>query len=320
MIENTNALSKIDDCVSDGKLIRGILVLLSAHLHGVKLDTQVYAAAAAIEIFQTSLLIHDDIMDNDFTRRNKDSIFHQYMKDGQKEKATNPLLFGQSMGLCVGDIGFFLAFELLSKTIEDPRILKEIVTITSVELQLVGPAQMIDTKHGMTTIEPTKDEIMDKYIYKTAHYSFSLPLTIGALFATQKTVPLMRKFGEDLGIIFQLKDDELGIFGDQAKIGKPIGSDIRENKKTLIRHYLLKDATPGDRKKLLGIFGNSNLKPEDIAFVRDCIKNYLILKQIREEIAKRKKSIRVTLKKMEQTGLDTSLLEDIVVYNLKRST
>lgn len=317
--ETKSALQKVKDCVTDGKMIRGILVLLSAQMHQRAIDDEVYATAAAIEIFHTGLLIHDDIMDNDFKRRNKDSVFYQYMKEGESLKTKNSLLYGQSMGLCVGDICFFLGFEIISTHITNTDILRTIIQEISIEFQHVGPAQMADTAHGMTSIEPDEEEIYRKYIYKTAHYSFSVPLVVGSLFTQQTHSTLLKQFGEDIGIIFQLKDDDLGIFGNEQEIGKQIGSDIRENKKTLLRWYTFKNAIGKDKQQLLTIFGKSTISSDELRFVRECVEKYQGRILIKREIDKRIDRLDNTMREMEKQGISTEILKDMVQYNLIRN-
>ncbi len=318
LTETTHALQKIKDCVTEGKMLRGMLVLLSAQIHGAQINEEVFATAAAIEIFHTGLLIHDDIMDNDYKRRNKDSVFYQYVKEGEKLQAKNPLLYGQSMGLCVGDICFFLGFEILSTYVQGDNF-RNIIQITTVEFQHVGPAQMADTAHGMTSIEPSEDEIYKKYLYKTAHYSFSVPLLLGSLFGKNHNEVLLRQFGEDVGIIFQLKDDELGIFGNEQEIGKQVGSDIRENKKTLLRWYTFNNAIGKDKQQLAQIFGKSTISSDELRYVRECVERYHGKTMINQEIKKRLNRIHDTINAIEQEGTATDTLKDIVEYNLIRS-
>jgi geranylgeranyl diphosphate synthase, type I len=77
------------------------------------------------------------------------------------------------------------------------------------------------------------------------------------------------EFGERLGILFQIRDDELGLFGASKSIGKAAGSDLREGKKTLIRSRLLAASPDGERERLSALFGGGvEPKPEDIAYIR----------------------------------------------------
>ncbi len=316
--ETAHALQKIGDSVTEGKMLRGMLVLVSTEIHGSRITDEVYATAAALEIFHTGLLIHDDIMDNDHRRRNKDSVYYQYVKEGQNLHIKNSLHYGQSMGLCVGDICFFLGFEILAKNIKNSDTLRKIIQLSSEEMQHVGPAQMADTMHGMTNAEPNEKEIINKYLYKTAHYTFSIPLLLGAYFAENYNETMLKRFGEDAGIIFQLKDDELGIFGDETKIGKQVGSDIRENKKTLLRWYTFNNAIGVDKQRLTAIFGKSTLSSEEIHFVRECTEKYYGVSSTEQEVKKRLDRLQSTILSLEKEGVSTGILQDIVQYNLIR--
>lgn len=314
-----DALHKLEDCLFDGKLLRGLLVILSAEIHHAKLTADIYKSAAIIELLHTTLLIQDDIMDNDIKRRNKDSIFYQYVKEGRNNAATDPLLYGQSMAICLADISFFIAIKSLAQHISDPIILRNVLHTIGTELQKVAPAQMLDAIDGFTPREPTQEEIFKKYLYKTAHYSFSLPLIVGSLFSSTQSIPLLKQFGEDIGIIFQLKDDDLGIFGNEQEIGKQVGSDIRENKKTLLRWYTFKNAIGKDRQQLATIFGKSTISPEELRFVRECVEKYHGRTLINREIDKRIDRLNETIQKIEKAGISTEVLKDIVEYNLIRN-
>ena len=132
---------------------------------------------------------------------------------------------------------------------------------------------MDDVYISFSKEEFPEERIMNVYKYKTAIYTFSVPFTTGAVLAEshENDLQTLYKLGEKIGIIFQIKDDEIGIFGDESEIGKPVGSDISENKKTLWRNYLFEKSSDEERVKLENIFGKSNLKRDDIDFVRKMI-------------------------------------------------
>ncbi len=198
-----------------GKMIRGCLIILGFEMFGKKATEDVVKAAAAMELFQSALLIHDDIMDHDTMRRGQRTIFAQYGVNH----------FGESMGMCAGDIGFFFAFELLADMSQQKYA---ILPLICRELVKVGVAQMQDVSVGNQKEIPSEADILNLYRYKTARYTFSLPLMVGAILAGQSeaTINILEKLGEDLGIMFQLKDDELDFESDQ-----------REGKKTLLWLY-----------------------------------------------------------------------------------
>lgn len=201
-----DAIDKIRGIVSEGKTIRGSLVLLTHDLLKGQHRDEALSVAAAYELIQTGLLIHDDIMDHDSLRRGKPTVHIQYKNEG--------------LAMCVGDILFFLAHELLPGT--------GVQTISDRIFEEVGVAQMQDISFGLRKDFPSKEEIISLYTYKTARYTFSLPMMAGATLAgaDKNVVALFEKLGEYMGILFQIRNDSLGIKGD-----------IRENKKTLARTY-----------------------------------------------------------------------------------
>lgn len=266
------------ESMSQGKMLRGSLLFTSYTLFSNKDSEDVIRAAAAIELLHSSLITHDDIMDRDTVRRGKPTIWKQY---SDELLATNPSHFGQSMAICFGDIGFFLAYELLSK-----MQTKEITTLFSKELSYVVLAQMQDVYNGVSAEEPTEEEIITLYTYKTGRYTFSLPLMTGAMLAKQNQtiIASLEKIGELLGILFQLKDDELGLFGDENETGKPLGSDIRENKKTIYRLFLYQKLSYEEKNihdvtRIYDLYIKYNIQQE--------VKNYMndIERKVNEEIA-----------------------------------
>lgn len=259
-----DVVSKMEQFAGQGKVLRGSLVLLTAELYGRKVDEAGLAMAAAIELMHASLLVHDDIMDNDRLRRGQPTIFAQYENSEVGQKSLNPLVFGQALGTCFGDLGFFMAWQLISRSGE---LSVELSDLFGREMSAVCLAQMEDVAAGLADEELTEEQIIEIYRFKTARYTFSLPLMCGAVLAGQSAEVLQKleRLGECLGLMFQLKDDELGIFGDTKQTGKPVGSDISENKKTLWRLWLL-NAT--DEPELRDLFGRIDLTEADMGLVR----------------------------------------------------
>lgn len=267
-----------------GKTLRGGLVLLSFYLNGGKKSSLPDAldAAAAIELAQSSFLIHDDIMDRDIKRRGKSSFFYQYKELGDKFRFGDPYHFGESLGICAGDIGFFMGYGMLSGLKTGPAFTRNLAGVFSRELSYVALAQMQDVFAGYQKSSSGESAILKVYLYKTGRYTFSLPLMLGAMLAgrTEKQTETLSKIGEKLGIIFQIKDDELGLFGNEKDIGKPVGSDIRENKKNLYHYYLYRSADRSLKKKLDALFGNKNITEGQIEEVRSLVRDKGIQKKL----------------------------------------
>jgi geranylgeranyl diphosphate synthase type I len=250
-----------------GKMIRGGLVYLAAELYGGTAD--VTAAAAAMELIQSGFLVHDDIMDRDYYRRGQPSLFARYGDTAAAAGAADSRHAGEGLGICAGDACFFLAQELLSR-LHNP----EIIARCGQFLTRVCLAQMEDVWYGCTPGIPAKESILNLYINKTGCYTFSLPLTTGALAASapEGDTPKLERLGETMGILFQTRDDALGLFGDEGETGKPVGSDIREGKKTLWFRLLHDRCDANEKRELMANYGNPGCGATGIESVRSMMK------------------------------------------------
>ena len=285
---------RLETYAQAGKMIRGILVRLGYELCApaapdADMDLVLDRAGAAMEFLQAGLLIHDDIMDRDVLRRGLSTVHAQYAQDVAAAHAVDPAHHGASLGVCAGDVAFFLGFHVLA-ALPVPAAWQErarqVAAFSAQELCWVGVAQMQDVLGGAGGIgtHPDPAQILRVYRYKTGRYTFSLPLVIGAMLAAANPQALeaLDKAGENLGVVFQLKDDELGIFGDAAQSGKPAGSDIREDKKTLLRHFLFAAADPALRARLATIFGRPDPDPDGLCFVREALERTGARAQVRD--------------------------------------
>jgi geranylgeranyl diphosphate synthase type I len=269
-----DAAARLEGFASRGKMVRGSLLLLGYEMFARRpAPVVVRRAAAAIEIIHSSLLIHDDIMDNDRLRRGGSTVFAQYERVGRARHAADAAHFGMSMGVCAGDVGYFIAWDILSRLSVDPALKSSLLGLVSRELAHVGLAQMQDVAFGSFPRTPTRKEVIALYLHKTARYTFSLPLEAGALLAgaAPSAAGRLVTLGERLGVIFQIRDDDLGIFGTEQQTGKPVGSDIREGKKTLLYLELFRRARGAEKRHLEALFGKADLRRVDAVRVRDAI-------------------------------------------------
>jgi geranylgeranyl diphosphate synthase, type I len=303
-----------------GKLLRGILALFAYQMYGGTDTHSVLPASAAIELTQSMLLIHDDIMDNDEIRRGHPAVFAQYKHAAQKNNFNNPLLYGQSMGMCLGDMNIFLAHELFATCSSQSHIIKKLITTYSQEITLTCIGQMIDVHYSHAKDEPTQQDIMAMYRYKTAHYTFVMPLKIGAILAEQPDNILhqLELLGEDLGLIFQIKDDELGLFGDESQTGKPIGNDIRENKKTLLRTLLFQKVTNDEKLYLGKTFGNNDITLKEIDEIKSLVEKYNIHTSLNEQMKTLEKRITEQLERLTINPEYKQMLQEFIAYNITR--
>jgi len=295
---------KLGSFVSQGKMIRGSLVLYIVETYTGMLTERAVRIAAALELIHSSFLIHDDIMDNDSKRRGEDTLHTKYQLFGEKKQLINSKHFGESMAICLSDIGFFLGFKLLSE--EENEQSNTIIRMCMDEFIKVGLAQMQDVYAGSSNESFSQEEIERVYRFKTGRYTFSLPMMIGAVLAGKdiKTVETLEKLGEVIGLLFQLTDDTLSIFGEETVTGKPIGSDIRENKKTLYRLHLFNEASDSQKQRLESIFGKAELTNEDIRYVQDLLRSLGILKKTT-----------LKMKQLQNTAIDILYALDMAKTN-----
>lgn len=279
LLFSTSVLDQIDEFVVRGKSIRGILTLLSAELFGYKDKNTALIGASALEMIHSSLLIHDDIMDNDLLRRGKPSVFSQYALLAKQHKINSPY-FSKSMGISVGNCALLLGIQLLNK-------LKnyELTNYILQEIFATNIAQMQDVFFGEKKDCPTEKEIEEIYLYKTARYTFSLPLITGATLAgvNDHTKQKLGLLGEYIGILFQLQDDNIGLYSNVVQSGKQVGSDVVNNKKTLLRILLEQRLSDNEKRELNTIYGNNNITEKHIALIRKLNDKYHINQKIEEK-------------------------------------
>ena len=231
--EQLNVFSNLN---TDGKLIRGTLVNLGYKLKNED-TTYSYPLSLAFEVFQTAILVHDDIIDNDDLRREKVTI-HAYNYDKYKNKE-----LGTNIGICIGDLGLYKANQIISKNYNDDPNLGNIlnyfneVVINTIRGELLDVILPFRESNNLE-ISNLEDNIMEIYKLKTSYYTIVGPLSLGLILgnATKEELKDIEKFGYYTGVAFQMQDDLLGIYGDN--IGKKIGSDIEEFKQTILYSFI----------------------------------------------------------------------------------
>ena len=315
-----------------GKMLRGALVCMSSSLFGNSPEPSAAALdiAAAMELFQSGLLVHDDIMDKDDTRRGRPTM-HRLFESAEKAlSATHPTdpqamnfaSLGESLGICAGDIYYFIAWKLINKHF------KTIGDLVSRELVDVCLAQMRDVRIGALPAFPSLEEIIDVYAFKTARYTITMPLCCGALLEERgDAIPHLEELGINLGILFQLQDDYLGLFGDAETLGKPIGSDLREGKKTPFIILLQPRLSAEETSRFASIFGNETITDQDIAFVRRLISAHGVdteIKALAESYAAKASSVLSALDAAKATASNTGknillMLREFIEYSLART-
>jgi len=311
---------KLIDFLEGGKMIRGGMVYLAADIFGGADSEEAVRCAAAMELFQSAFLIHDDIMDRDDFRRGKTSVFMQYKnQEDEKTGSEKALHYGESMGICVGDLAFFQAYELLSGLSQEK--LPTILSMCSQEMQYVGIAQMLDVEYSMPNRTVGEKDIEALYTYKTGRYTFSLPLMMGAALANagQNQIEILGKIGVSLGIVFQLKDDEIGVFGTQGTTGKIPASDIKEQKKTMYYVYLTENADSSECRKIREIYDKPKPTDKDTNYILSLIHTLDVHTQIEKLIEGHTKNAYRHIEQLAPVNSEAAkVFHDFVSYNVVR--
>ncbi|MEI3530212.1 MAG: polyprenyl synthetase family protein [Bacilli bacterium] len=272
--EDNHYIKALLDCFidlnSDGKFIRGFLIILGYLLMKQDSYDEAIPLALAFELFQTSVLIHDDIIDNASKRRGKKTIVARYMEKYEQAKH-----LGVSLAICAGDLGFYKANEILIEYYHDNKTLLKyfndiiINTIRGETLDVVLPHLLKYNYFDDTTLEKY---VMEIYRLKTSWYSVVGPIGVGMILggANHEQVEAMEDFAYGLGVAFQIKDDILGIYSNKVKAEKT-ASDISEFKQTIMYSYVYENC-PTYLTSLQKYYGQDNLKDEDIEIVKSIFK------------------------------------------------
>lgn len=312
---SVDVYKRLGDYLSGGKLLRGCLLCFSHDMFEGDNYEAARVIASCLELLHGALLIHDDIMDQDSMRRGKIAMHEQYAKLSSKPEP-EASHFGESMAICTADAAIFIAFRELSSSKIPSSRKDKIIELFGAVLETVCYGQMLDIELGQTTRQPTRAAISTVMEQKTALYSLSLPLMAGALLAGQRSpvVSMLEELGRLVGIIFQIRDDELGVFGDAAKTGKPVGSDIVEGKKTLLYYYLFKKSSASNKKLLLKIFGNQRATESDIEFVRAKMVELNIQEHVDREVHVLAKQAREIIGNLDIAEHNKQNLRELVEY------
>uniref|UniRef100_UPI0013E40380 polyprenyl synthetase family protein n=1 Tax=Microbacterium sp. CPCC 204701 TaxID=2493084 RepID=UPI0013E40380 len=195
----------------------------------------VVTAAAALEVFHAAALVHDDLIDNSDTRRGRPSA-HRSLEAAHREAGWfgDPVAFGRSSAILLGDLLVAWSDDLLEEglaalTAERAAAARAHYAAMRREVTL---GQFLDVAEESAFASQPDDRHAERALrvasYKSARYSIQQPLTIGAAVAGADDAQscALEAFGHPLGMAFQLRDDVLGVFGDERETGKPAGDDL----------------------------------------------------------------------------------------------
>lgn len=218
------------------------------------------AAGAAIELMQSYFLIQDDWMDGDEERRGGPAV-HVMLTNA----AGGDRQLGASLAILAGDLAAGYAFELLHRApFPAARAAEGLAAFSRMHTEVVFGQQLDLLEH---------DDVALTHHLKTGSYTVRGPLALGALLgdATPEQLTALERFGEPLGLAFQLRDDLLGTFGDPKITGKPAGHDLREGKHTVLIEEARASLGEAERDQLESVLDNAEPTPRAISDVTELL-------------------------------------------------
>lgn len=247
--------------LSGGKRLRPKMALVAYEAFGGKNIEAMVPVAASLELLHASLLMHDDIIDRDYTRYGVLNVAGGYREEyadlvADPDERTH---YANSAALLGGDLLLSGAYQLISQStfayIDRALAHQQL----SEAMFHVAGGELLDTESAFRSLGDVPSELVA--VHKTASYTFITPLLIGASLAdiAPEQKVLLRIFAETLGVAFQLQDDLLGVFGDSQTTGKTTLGDLREGKRTYMVEQFFALADSEQKAAFMDGFGKESL-------------------------------------------------------------
>ncbi|MEJ2870842.1 polyprenyl synthetase family protein [Actinomycetospora sp. OC33-EN08] len=246
----------------------------------------VLRTVSALELVQACALVHDDLIDDSDLRRGIPTVHARWSaRHAERDWIGSSERLGGAIAVLVGDLALAWSDDMLRGAGLDAPTLSRAAAVWDAMRTEMLAGQFLDVV-GHATDLATPEGVLRISRYKTAAYTIERPLHLGAALAgaDDDLVAAYRRFGTDLGIAFQLRDDLLGVFGDPAVTGKPAGDDLREGKRTLLvalaRRHPDRDAAAPVEHAL----GRDDLGPADVDAARTALRRLGVVDEVEERI------------------------------------
>lgn len=290
----------VNSYLGEGKTLRALGVSVGAALASsenekISLPCNQLALdlGVAMEFYQASALVHDDLIDNVDTRRNHPTI-------QVAARTYLPTDAANATAVLVGDYLLSLthattSFALRHANSEQAEKLHSYVAAITAEVAWGQYLDILTESHSLSDPLALRKHVFEVIRVKSGRYSVMHPLILGALAggASEELLRALEAAGTAWGLAFQMRDDEIGIFGDANVAGKSVSSDISEGKRTILLTLTLERATQSQKDSILEVLGNSQASPAQIADFKEIVKETgaydaheeLIAEQVRKGFA-----------------------------------
>jgi len=261
-----------------GKRLRPLVLVASGLLFDEGSYGELIPFAASVELIHTFTLIHDDIIDKDDCRRGVPTVHR---------------LWGVPTAIVSGDLLFAKALELAARSALKRLAGERLVRGTMALLELSRAARIVAEGQALdmsfASAEALSEEDYYEMVYKKTGALIEAAARVGALVAgaSEQAVGVVGEYAATVGVAFQIKDDVLGLYGREEKIGKPVYSDLREGKRTLLVIKALRHGSDELKNKLRSVLGNKSASREDLEYVAKLIE----AEGFREEVERKAKNL-----------------------------
>lgn len=259
-----------------GKGLRPLVLLLACGAVGGD-EARALPAAAAVEVFHTWTLVHDDIIDRDDKRRGSPTVHAFYAAQSKEAHGLSETVashYGTAVAILAGDLqqswSYALLCDLAARGVAPALVLELVNRMARWLTPELMEGEMLDVQYSLvpdgTLNETGVLEMLSKKTSTLLKYAAWAGARIG-LDGRPDSAGLAEKLGEMAylcGTAFQMHDDLLGLSADEAKLGKPVGADLREGKRTLVVFKALAMASPAERDQLMSVLGNRSASASDV--------------------------------------------------------
>ncbi|MFH0860481.1 MAG: polyprenyl synthetase family protein [Candidatus Altiarchaeota archaeon] len=288
-----------------GKRIRPVLTMLACEAVGGDV-MKVLPAAASIELLHTFTLVHDDIVDRDLERRGKPTVHAKW---------------GVDMAIIVGDTLYSKAYAALvdvrENGISDGKVLDALGVLNWANSE-IHEGQILDMMfENMDRIGI--DDYMEMIRKKTG-VMLNASLRIGSILGggSREEINALSSFGDSIGTAFQMHDDLLDVIADQKKLGKPIGSDIRKKKKSILVIYALNNLKAKEKKQLIGLMERSSKSEQAVREAIELITDSGAIEYAQNMVKSMTEDAKGRLKVLKDSEAKSNLL-DVADYIIERN-
>lgn len=281
--------------VLSGKALRPTLCIFACEATGGDVR-EALPAAVSLEFIHNFSLIHDDVQDRDETRHHRPTLWK---------------VWGNPKAILAGNILWAIADISLGRLLDKGVGLKKTLRI----MQLLNRAhmEMIEGQYLDISFEGRSDVTLPNYMdmisKKTGAFMRSA-LAVGALIGSGDA-SIVRAFiecGRSLGLVFQIRDDILGIWGDESITGKPVGSDIRQKKNSLPLLYAMSKTKGADKELMSNVYQNKVLNDDDVASIMDVLAK-VNAKEYSERLASKHRL--KAIEALSKVKMTTSVIEEM---------